>query len=303
MRVLVTGAAGFVGTALRRRLADAGHDIVAVARGPMPVATARTEWISVDLGQPGARLPGITGVDAVVYLAQSRDYRRFPERALDIFQVNAAALLMALDWSREHGVKRFVYTSSANVYRASRRALTEDAPLMPESFYGQTKLFGEALVRAYPGHTHLNCVVLRLFSVYGPGQTGMLVPDLIERTRTRMAIDVQGGSGLKLTPVFVSDVADCVERALHLTGAHGLDVLNVGGPQALSIREMGDAIGGALGIEPLFRALPGPEPPGYASDNTHLRERLGFEPSIRFDEGIQQTIHVSSETRGTTTRS
>src|SRR6185369_13968964 len=216
VKVLITGAAGFIGTALCRSLEQAGHDIVAVSRGPMRPAAGRIEWMPFDLAQPGARLPAVGGIDAIVYLAQSRDYRRFPERALDIFQVNVAALLMTLDWAREHGVRRLVYASTANVYQASRKPLSEGGRLHPESFYGQTKLMGEQLVQAYAGHMY--CVVLRLFSVYGPGQTGMLVPDLIERVRTRTPIHVQGTLGLQLTPAFVTDVAACIEGALHVTG-------------------------------------------------------------------------------------
>jgi nucleoside-diphosphate-sugar epimerase len=302
VKVLITGAAGFIGTALRLSLERDGHDIVAISRGAARVVGGpRTEWISIDLGQPAVRLPDIDGVDAVVYLAQSRDYRNFPGKAVDIFQINASALLMTLDWSCAHGVRSFVYASSANVYAPSHQALTESSPLRPASFYGHTKLIGEQLAAAYAGS--LCSVVLRLFSVYGPEQAGMLVPDLIDRVRTGTPIDVQGTSGLTLTPVFVADVVACIDGALRLDRTPGIDVMNVGGPGTIGIREMGQAIGDALGVEPVFRQLPGPEPPGFVADTTHLRARLGFAPPVRFDEGIRKTIHVSSETPGTTTRS
>jgi len=298
VRILITGAAGFIGTALRQSLERDGHDIIAVSRGPARVVGGpRTEWISIDLGRPDARLPDIDGVDAVVYLAQSRDYRHFPGKAIDIFQINATAMLMTLDWSRAHGVRLFVYASSANVYAPSLEALPESAPLHPASFYGHTKLIGEHLAAAYAGS--LRSVVLRLFSVYGPEQAGMLVPDLIERVRMRTPIDVQGASGLKLTPVFVTDVVACIDGVLRLDRTPGIDIMNVGGPDTIGIREMGHAIG----VEPVFRQVPGPEPPGYVSDSSHLRARLGFAPPIGFDEGIQKTIHVSPERHGTTTRS
>lgn len=290
MRVLVTGAGGFIGGWLRKGLARAGHNIIGVARQvPRSEQDDRTRWIAVDLGRSGAELPHIDGVEAVVYLAQSRAYREFPERAREIFAVNDAALLETLDWSRRHGVRVFVYASSANVYAASHSAIREDVPSAPASFYGRSKQIGEILTEGFA--ECFRCFAFRLFTVYGPGQTGMLIPSLVERVKTGEWVDVQGEAGLTLSPVYVTDVTRCILTALELDEpSPGFDALNLGGPEALSIRAIAEQIGEALGIEPRFNFRGGPEPEGFTSDNARLARLLRVRPETLFREGIRHTV-------------
>src|SRR5262245_66645035 len=112
MRVVVTGAAGFIGSALLRRLA--GHEVIAVIRPGCTVAGA--ECIPLDLSQPldVALLP--SRIDVVIHLAQSSRARIFPQGAADAFAVHVASTAALLDWATRAGASRFCLVSTGSVY-------------------------------------------------------------------------------------------------------------------------------------------------------------------------------------------
>jgi nucleoside-diphosphate-sugar epimerase len=293
MKVLVTGATGFVGRRLCPALVADGHNVLAVHRpsGVSPGQVAGVRWIAVDLAEPNFRLPlqDSEALDAVVSLAQSRHFRDFPVHAEDVFQINTAATLKLLEYGRTHGLRRFVHASTANVYAPGRRALTEDAPLGPNSFYAVSKRSAEMLVEPYGAY--FGAVVLRLFTVYGPGQVGMLIPGLIERVRSGQAIRVQGQRGLPLSPIFVDDVTAAIRGVLvSPSRAQGFDVFNCGGREALTIRDIGDAIGRALGAEVRFEHARGDEPSGWWADSSRLANTHCVAPPISFEDGIRLTL-------------
>jgi UDP-glucose 4-epimerase len=290
MRILLTGATGFIGSHLRRALAAAGHEAVCVTRAVPPVdaPTAGCQWIQMDLAQAPSPPPA-TGIDAVIYLAQSRAYREFPAKAREMFAVNASSLLAVLDWARTVGVRAFVYASSANVYPPSAAPLPESTPLQPQSFYGRSKQIGEMLVSSYADY--FQCTTFRFFTVYGPGQTGMLIPSLVERVRGGLPIQVQGVAGLPLSPVSVGDATRFLIAALTTRRpAPDGDVFNLGGPEALNIRRIGEQIGEALGRKPIFETLEGPEPLGWLPDATRLLAAFGSTPAVTFRDGIRQMV-------------
>jgi len=294
MRILLTGATGFIGSRLRRALAATGHEVVGVTRSAPPTdpPDVQCQWIRMDLEQPPAR-PPVTGLDAVIYLAQSRAYREFPAKAREIFAVNATALFGMLDWARTERIRAFVYASSANVYPPSAAPLPESTPLGPESFYGRSKQMGELLVASYADYFH--CTTFRFFTVYGAGQSGTLIPSLVDRVRNGQAIQVQGRSGLPLSPVYVEDVTRFLIAALEpRPPARDGDVFNLGGPEALDIRRIGEQIGEALGREPIFETRPGPEPLGWLPDATRLVATFGSSPAVPFRDGIRHMVGAAS---------
>jgi nucleoside-diphosphate-sugar epimerase len=228
-------------------------------------------------------------VDAVVYLAQSRAYRQFPENARDIFDVNVRSVLGLLEYARGSGVRLFLFGSTANVYQCSQHPITEDHPIEPLSFYARSKRMAELLVESYGDF--YQCLVLRFFTIYGPTQKGMLIPSLITKIREGEPILVQGNAGLALSPLYVSDASAVIQAAL--AGSHGIaqfEVLNVGGEEATDIYHLGVAIGDRLGIHPRFQQVPGPEPGGWVADNSRLKCKLGVCPRVGLSEGLARVV-------------
>src|ERR1700722_11608169 len=173
MRVLLTGTSGFIGCFTRRALQAAGHKIVALSR-TVP-ETDETNCVVWDLAKDRPASPTIPECQAVVHLAQSRSYRHFPGDARLMFDVNVAGTQRLLDWASESGVRRFCLISSGSVYAPFVGPLREDSPVAPPDYLGASKLAAETIARPYADNFELS--VLRLFTPYGPGQTGRLIPD------------------------------------------------------------------------------------------------------------------------------
>jgi UDP-glucose 4-epimerase len=285
--VVITGSTGFIGREVRGRLAQK-HQVFALTRRAALPPEDGVVWVTGDLADAAmtARLP--TSVDAVVFLAQGARYREFPAGVRDVFDANVAGLLAVLEYAREHGASRFVLASSANVYARSPLPITEEGRLAPSTFYARSKRMGELLVESY-GQC-FRCVVLRLFTVYGPGQRGTLVPALIERVRMGDPVEIEGRDGLRLSPVFVDDVGHVIQTVLERDDVpRGADTFNVGGTEAVDIRGLSELMGELVGRVPHHRVVEG-EPAGWVADTTKLRATFALDPFTGLREGLRRTI-------------
>lgn len=186
MKILITGVNGFIGRHMARFF-SARHEVFGVTRATTSFNDSfAVKLISADLSKSGFvdRLP--SGIDCVIHLAQSTQYRNFPEGAEDMRRINIDATCQLLEWARVTGVKQFIFSSTANVYGKSNAQLTEAHSTQPESFYGATKLAAEHLAKQYQNYFQVD--VLRFFTVYGPGQQGMLIPNIAERIKQGQSV-------------------------------------------------------------------------------------------------------------------
>ena len=166
MKVLLTGAAGSIGTVLSTGLADRGHEVVGLDR--VAPESAPDAWYTVDCADPDAvaavfaDLARTGGVDAVVHLAGIPDEASLTEE-LDSHVVSTAALLDAMV---AHGVSRMVYASSNHAVGRTPRdeLLTVDARPRPDTFYGVAKVAAEALLSLYADRHGIDAVALRIGS-------------------------------------------------------------------------------------------------------------------------------------------
>jgi nucleoside-diphosphate-sugar epimerase len=287
MRILLTGASGFLGQAALRAWGAEGHEVFAVGRRALAGAAGFVSW---DLCEPDSSIALPADIDAIVHMAQSRNYRQFPADGAEMFALNVAAVQRLLDLGAEKGVKRFCLISTGNVYEPYLR-LDEASALSPPGFLGASKLAGEILARGYASIFDLS--VLRLFQPYGPGQTGRLIPDLVRRVSERAEITVASdGEGLRICPTYVDDINAVILDFL-VKGWRG--TFNVAAPNALSIRQIGEIIGQALGIAPVFSVKNVPvlhiTPPLDA-----LAALTPLDRFRSFGEGLIQTLrHVPQE--------
>ncbi len=225
---------------------------MALARDPAATdaapPTGRAQWLPVDLRDPGfaQRLP--KHVDAIVHLAQAREYRDFPDSAVDIFDVNLGATARLLDYARRAGAQRFVFASTATMYKPSHAPLTEGSPIHCASYYAASKRAAELLIDQY--RELFGCWLIRIFTVYGVGQRDQLIATLVRRVADEAPVPIQGRSGLPVSPIHAGDVARALWQAATVADAtpeSGCEVVNIGGPQRLTIRDLAEEIGQALG--------------------------------------------------------
>jgi UDP-glucose 4-epimerase len=286
MKVLVTGATGFIG----RRLLNAappGWEIVAVGRASSSREGSdrgTAEWLSADLSEAGFERSLPQRLDAIVHLAQASEQRGTAAGARETVDVNVVATARLLEHARASSAQRFVLASTATVYRPSAEPLSEDAPIDCPSLYAASKRSAELLARPYA--SWLSCHVLRLFTVYGEGQRERLIARLAERVRTGEPVTVEGSRGLLLSPVHVDDVVATLVAAVQgEAAAEGFQVTNVGGPDALGVREIAETLGRVLGRDPRFVFTGADEPGGFVADISKLSRTFSVAPPKSFEQG------------------
>jgi UDP-glucose 4-epimerase len=279
MRVLVTGASGFVGGYLTPALAAAGHDVTALVRDPASYeAPDGVETLEADLESVG-ELPE---TDAIAHLAQANV--PFPDEAPTLYRVNTLSTLALLEHARRSGAKRFVYASSASVYGFGERPFREDDPAEFDNFYAVTKRNAERLVAAYGGF--FDTASLRLVAPYGPGQSGRMIPAVIGRVRDGQPVTLNGGGRPRMNPIYVEDAVRAFVAALELDGNH---VVNVAGEDVVGIDDIARLAGEALDREPVFEEGSPDAPGDVIADTTRLQELLGLGETVPFAEGIRRT--------------
>jgi nucleoside-diphosphate-sugar epimerase len=287
--VLLVGGGGFIGQHAAAELARLGWRVYATHRpgSPVPVLEG-VRWVAGDLTSEAATSAWPARCDHVLFLAQARSSRSFPDRAADTFAVNVAGLMRVAEYARRAGARQFTCASTGSVYSQTREPAKEREPfdvLAGRSFYAASKLAGELLLGPY--EALFPVVVLRIFMPYGPGQCpDMLFPSLVRKVREGRPIQLHGQDGLLCNPVAVGDVVEGLRRCLGLARSA---TLNLGGPRQLTLRQIGNAIGHVVGAVPVFEPQPG-APPVIVGDCAALKDALGWAPSIDLESGLREWL-------------
>jgi UDP-glucose 4-epimerase len=240
--------------------------------------------VRADLLRPLDResLPAI--IDVVVHLAQHN--AQFPLAARELFAVNTTRTQELLDYAIRHGARQFVFASSGDVYgyRETLQPFKETDPSAPNSFYGVTKHCSEMLARQYG--EFLDVAILRLFTPYGPGQTGRLVPSVGTRVHDRLPVKVHLGGRPFLTPIYIEDVVSAFEVAIE-TDTSG--TFNVAGRAVTNVKGIAQTIGRLIGKAPVCEDTT-EDVSNLIGDNTLMQQTLGIAPVVCLEEGLERTI-------------
>lgn len=294
MRVLVTGAFGFIGTAVVRCLTGAGHEVVALTHRPpgqpAPQSPA-SDVLHADICDAAAMRTVVSDVHAVCHLAALSLVRESFERPAEYHRVNATGtrvLVDALVSKAAEGSEPalLVHASTHAVYGApERQPVVEDTPLAPTSPYGQSKADAESAVKAASGTGALNAVCLRLFNVAGAlaGRTdteeGRIIPRTLAVAAGRESVlKINGDGGAIRDFVHVADVADAFLLALAACRRGTYAVYNVGAVPA-SMRDIVAAAEEVTGRTiPVIYGPPRPEPRVIIADTTRIKRELSWTP-------------------------
>jgi nucleoside-diphosphate-sugar epimerase len=315
-RVLVTGAGGFIGHHLVKTLKSAGNWVRGVdIKYPEYEASASDEFEILDLRPAGNCLLATRGgIDEVYNLAADMGGIGYITAYLaDISRNNVLINAHMLEGSRQNRVNRFLFFSSACVYNQSKQKDPDVTPLReedaypadPEPGYGWEKLFAEELCRYYYRDHGLETRIVRFHNVYGPLGTyegnKEKAPAAIARkvalARDGGEIEVWGDGQQTRSFMYVDD---CVEGLVRIMASSYREALNLGTDQLVTIDDLVDLVAKIAGKRVTKRHnLTGPQGVrGRNSDNTHLRETLGWEPSIRLEDGLFVTYTwIASQVR------
>ena len=294
MKAAIVGAAGFLGRALCKHLQAEGWNVLAYDAVAPETLPGGVKFVPLDVVGGSISLP--RGIAAVYYLAQSPRYRDFPLGADDLFGVNAFGAIKTAQAAVAAGAGMFCLASTGNVYRPSLLPLDEACPVRRDDPYATSKLAAEEALRLFAAH--LPTVSVRLFGLFGPGQQKMLPATLLQKVQSGEPIvlePAEGESGepegLAISFSYVADTAECLRQLAqlaHISPTSLPPVLNVAGPEAVSIRRFALRIGQILGIEPKFEIAQTPRSFNLIADISRLRALVDA-AFLPFDDAMRET--------------
>lgn len=285
MRILITGATGFIGRHLVERLAP-DHQVFALVRKLPPTPISGVRFIAQDLRFPldHDRLPSC--LDAIIHQAALIHTENAQDDA-DPFAVNVIATWRLLSYARTVGVDTFVHASTGGVYGCSPTPLDENARLNPMDLYSLTKAQAELAVQSAPGSFHR--VVLRYCFPYGVG-TPNPIPDYVRRAVRGETIEIIEGGGPSFNPIHISDAVEATIQALSL----GRNItVNVAGTENTTFERIARMAAQIAGREERFRSISLAQAiPYYRSDLVAsiklMRETLPLSQVTSLLEGVTE---------------
>lgn len=290
MRVLVTGATGFIGQHLVLRLADDGNEIISCSRAASGPPGAK-HHVQHDFRE-SAPLPEVGPLDAIIHLAAASSVVDAQEDPAGVTQVNVQGTLAALLLAREQGA-RFVLASSQRVYRMGPLPLQEEAARNPVDLYGFTKLAAELYVAMVARVHGVPSAIVRPFSVYGPGQ---VITRGISGVVSILAQRALSGGEMRVLSrypkdfVDVTDVADGIARALAACQSppRAYNVATGAPTTVLALAQMLRDIAGSA--SPIVEDYTHDEPGGLVANIDRARRELGYEPQVGLEEGLRRYV-------------
>jgi len=316
--VVVTGAAGFIGSHLTERLLDLGYDVIGIdsfedyydvalkrinvsrsfeSEAFKLVKTGILELAADTGGEPQSRLHRLLlGADAVFHLAAQAGVRKSWGRDFAIYTLNNVRATQAiLEAAKAVGVPKVVYASSSSVYGdTDRLPMSEEAACWPHSPYGVTKLAAEHLCSLYMRNFGLNTASFRFFTVYGPRQRPDMAFNIFMRSVLEgRSISVFGDGTQTRDFTFVDDIVDGLLLGLDPEVA---GIYNFGGGSRVSLNQAIDVIEKLTHI-PVERVQVGAQA-GDVRDTwaaLHKAREIGYSPSVSLEEGLAREWEWLSE--------
>jgi len=307
-RILVTGAAGFIGSSLVDRLLDEGREVVGLdSFDPFYAESFKRRNLETALESPRFRLvkgdirdAKLVGelfaegrFDAVAHLAALAGVRPSLERPAEYADVNVNGTSVLLEAASKHGLPRFVFASSSSVYgeREDGPFRESDPVERPISPYAATKRAGELIAHTFHYSHGMSVACARLFTAYGPRQRpDLAIRKFAERMLKGESLPIFGDGSSLRDFTFVGDLVDglvgCIDTDL------GYRILNLGAGRSIVLRDVIAELERALGVEAQLEFLP--LQPGEVSrtwaDTTVARESIGYAPTTSLEEGIRRFV-------------
>jgi len=301
-RIVVTGAAGFLGSHLCERLLARGDEVIgldnlvtgSVANIEHLFGTAGFTFVEHDVST-FIWVPG--DVDAVMHLASPASPKDYLEMPIQTLKVGSLGTHNGLGLARAKGA-RFFLASTSEVYGdPQQHPQTEEYwghvnPVGPRGVYDEAKRFAEAMTMAYHSHHGLDVRIVRIFNTYGERmrpQDGRVVSNFVMQALRGEPITIYGDGTQTRSFCYVDDE---IRGFLALLDSDQTGPINIGNPGEFTIRELADLVIELTGSssEVVHEPLPVDDPTQRRPDITKARELLGWEPAVDLREGLQRTI-------------
>jgi dTDP-glucose 4,6-dehydratase len=313
--VLVTGAAGFIGSHLVERLVRDGHAVRAfvhynstshwanLEKLPSDVLS-EVEVVAGDLGDSFAVDHAVRGCGLVFHLGALIGIP-YSYLAPDAYvTTNISGTVNVLQACRRHGVRRLMHTSTSEVYGTAQYVpIDEQHPLVGQSPYSATKIAADKLVESFWRSFETPAVIVRPFNTYGPRQSARaVIPTIISQALAGPDVAL-GSTDTVRDLTYVEDTASGFVAASTAASVEG-EVVNLGTGEAVSVADLVDRVAAILGkplrlVQDPARVRPAASEVGrLVSDNRKAVRLLGWTPQVSLDEGLVRTVEAVQAMRG-----
>jgi dTDP-glucose 4,6-dehydratase len=302
MRVVITGAAGFLGSHLSDRFLADGHHVIGIDN----FLTGSPDNLAHLAGHPRFKFiqHDVTefiyvegALDGVLHFASPASPIDYLELPIQTLKVGSLGTHKALGLAKAKGA-RFFLASTSEVYGDPQvHPQTEDYwghvnPVGPRGVYDEAKRFGEALTMAYHRYHKVDTRIVRIFNTYGPRMRpgdGRVVSNFIVQALRGEPLTVYGDGSQTRSFCYASDLIDGIMR---LFLSDRVEPTNVGNPNEFTVRQLAEAVLRLTGSRSVIesRPLPTDDPKVRQPDITIARGVLGWEPVVQLEEGLQRTI-------------
>lgn len=312
MKILITGCAGFIGSKVTLELANRGHEVVGIDNMSKYYDTRLKEarlrafagnWrfveMSIDSIDQLDKLCQTEHFDLVVHMAAQAGVRHSLDYPHEYVETNIVGFLNVLEVCRKHTIQRLLYASSSSVYgKCSVLPFSEDnVSESPLSMYAVSKRADEMMAYTYSHLYGIQCVGLRLFSVYGPwGRPDMAPMIFANALHTGKPIPVFNQGQMSRDFTYIDDAVAGILSAIDYMQPHDMDALhrvfNIGSGKAVSLPELIEELAEALGCKANLRKLPmqHSEVQQTLADIRRAEKELSYHPAWSLHEGIRQFV-------------
>ncbi len=301
MRIVITGAAGFIGSHLSETLIGRGHSVVGIDNlltGDLANIEHLTGRDFVFVKHDVTKYILVDGpVDVVFHWASPASPIDYLEWPIPTLKVGALGTHNALGLAKAKGA-RFVIASTSEVYgdpleHPQRESYWGNVnPVGPRGVYDEAKRFAEAITMAYHRYHGVDTKIVRIFNTYGPRMRindGRAVPTFIAQALRGEDVTIFGSGGQTRSFCYITDLVDGI---LRLMASSENDPVNIGNPHEMSIEDMARLIIKMTGSSSkvVFKPLPTDDPKVRQPDITRARTLLGWEPKVTLEDGLTSTI-------------
>lgn len=306
MNILVTGGAGFIGSALAKCLVAQGHTVTVIdsfneyydpelKRAREKEFLSACEVVEGDItdAQTVEHLFAEHSFDLVCHLAAQAGVRYSVEAPEVYVQTNVLGTQILLEAMQKYGVKRMVYASTSSAYGMETEVpFMEDAAAdKPVSVYAATKRSGELLAHSYYKQYGIETTCLRFFTVYGPwSRPDMAMLKFAQKMTAGDVIDIYNNGDMRRDFTYIDDIVDGFIKAVEMP--LGYAVLNLGNGSPVELLSFVQLLEKELGIEAEKNMLPMQQGDVYETyaDTRKAKELLGFEANTSFEEGVRAFV-------------
>lgn len=306
MKILVTGAAGFIGSHLTEKLLSLGHTVIGIDNfdpfydrkiKERNISTAKShpqfKLIEADILDIASQVNAIGEIDVVYHLAAKAGVQPSLKDPAGYMRTNVQGTMAILEWMRQSGCKNLIFASSSSVYGNTNKIpfLESDVCNKPVSPYAFSKLSAELLNFNYHHLFGFSIVNLRFFTVYGPRQRpDLAIHKFVKKLINSQPIDMYGNGETARDYTFVEDTVNGLLNSLDyiLANPGVFEIINLGNNQPVSLADMISSIEKVVGEKFEINKMdkqPGDVDITYASVEK-AKKLLRYNPSIQFEDGL-----------------